>query len=108
MESLTEHLLRRIQIVGFLAAGLVFATSIINALVYSTSGAEEASAAGFILLAMVAVSLRKLSYAYPCLTVNRLYGYSILDPPPRPPTVVTSTPLHFTKSSAVQRETADL
>lgn len=43
------------QIVGFLAAGLVFTSSVINALVYSADGAKEAAAAGFILLSMVAV-----------------------------------------------------
>lgn len=45
-----------LQIVGFLAAGLVFCSSIINALVYSPEGPKEAAAAGFILLSMVSVS----------------------------------------------------
>lgn len=45
------------QIVGFLGAGLVFCSSIINALVYSTEGAKEAAAAGYILLSMVCVSI---------------------------------------------------
>jgi SHO1 osmosensor len=44
-----------LQIVGFLAAGLVFCSSIINALVYSPEGPKEAAAAGFILLSMVSV-----------------------------------------------------
>lgn len=44
------------QIVGFLAAGLVFESSMVNALVYSEDGAKEAAAAGYILLSMVAVS----------------------------------------------------
>jgi SHO1 osmosensor len=43
------------QIVGFLAAGLVFTTSAVNSLVYSPDGAKEAAAAGHILLSMVAV-----------------------------------------------------
>ena len=43
------------QIVGFLSAGLVFTSSVINALVYQADGAKEAAAAGFILLSMVAV-----------------------------------------------------
>lgn len=43
------------QIVGFLAVGLVYMPSIINVLVYSSDGAKEASAAGFILLSMVMV-----------------------------------------------------
>jgi SHO1 osmosensor len=45
-----------IQIVGFLAAGLVLTTSAVNSLVYSPRAAFEAAAAGFILLSMVAVS----------------------------------------------------
>ncbi len=44
------------QIVGFLAAGLVFTTSAVDVLVYSPVGAKEAAAAGHILLSMVAVS----------------------------------------------------
>lgn len=44
------------QIVGFLAAGLTYSTSIINDLVYSPDGDKEAAAAGFILLSMVMVS----------------------------------------------------
>ncbi len=43
------------QIVGFLAAGLTYSTAIVNTLVYSSDGAKEASAAGFILLSMVMV-----------------------------------------------------
>ncbi|KAF2104472.1 SHO1 osmosensor [Rhizodiscina lignyota] len=45
----------QIAIVGFLAAGLVFTTSAVNTLVYASSGAKEAAAAGFILLSMVAI-----------------------------------------------------
>ncbi|KAL1296725.1 hypothetical protein AAFC00_000195 [Neodothiora populina] len=48
---LTYH----VAIVGFLAAGLVFTTSSVNSLVYSSDGAHEAAAAGFILLSMVAI-----------------------------------------------------
>ncbi|KAF2843228.1 high osmolarity signaling protein SHO1 [Patellaria atrata CBS 101060] len=44
-----------VAIVGFLAAGLVFTTSSVNSLVYSSDGAREAAAAGFILLSMVAI-----------------------------------------------------
>ena len=43
------------QVVGFLAAGLTYATAIVNTLVYSSDPAKEASAAGFILLSMVMV-----------------------------------------------------
>ena len=43
------------QIVGYLAAGMVFTTSAVNALVYDSEGSDEAAAAGFILLSMVAV-----------------------------------------------------
>lgn len=42
---------------GFLAADLVFTSSVINALVYQSDGDKEAAAAGFILLAMVCVSI---------------------------------------------------
>lgn len=45
-----------VAIVGYLACGLVLTTSSVNALVYSTNGAREAAAAGFILLSMVTVS----------------------------------------------------
>lgn len=45
-----------LQIVGYLAAGIILATSSINSLIYSSRGAEEAVAAGFILLAIVSVS----------------------------------------------------
>ncbi|MCJ1276582.1 Transmembrane osmosensor [Puttea exsequens] len=44
-----------VAIVGFLAVGLVYMPSIINVLVYSSDGAKEASAAGFILLSMVMI-----------------------------------------------------
>jgi SHO1 osmosensor len=44
-----------VAIVGFLGAGLVFTTSSVNSLVYSSSGAKEAAAAGFILLSMVCI-----------------------------------------------------
>jgi SHO1 osmosensor len=44
-----------VAIVGFLAAGLVFTTSAVNSLIYTTNGAMEAGAAGFILLSIVAV-----------------------------------------------------
>lgn len=45
-----------IAVVGYLACGLVLTTSSVNDLVYSTHGANEACAAGFILLSMVTVS----------------------------------------------------
>ncbi|MCJ1257862.1 Transmembrane osmosensor [Lignoscripta atroalba] len=45
----------QVAIVGFLAAGLVFTTSAVNTLVYSPRGEQEAAAAGFILLSMVAI-----------------------------------------------------
>ncbi|KAF2175757.1 high osmolarity signaling protein sho1 [Zopfia rhizophila CBS 207.26] len=44
-----------VAIVGFLAAGLVFTTSSVNSLVYSSVPAFEAAAAGFILLSMIAI-----------------------------------------------------
>jgi SHO1 osmosensor len=45
-----------LQVVGYLAAGLVMTTSAVNSLVYQPQGAMEAAAAGHILLSMVAVS----------------------------------------------------
>ncbi|KAK3934909.1 high osmolarity signaling protein SHO1 [Diplogelasinospora grovesii] len=44
-----------VAIVGYLACGLVLSTSSVNGLVYSSNGAKEAAAAGFILLAMVTI-----------------------------------------------------
>ncbi|OAA60234.1 high osmolarity signaling protein [Niveomyces insectorum RCEF 264] len=44
-----------VAVVGYLACGLVLATSSVNGLVYSTNGAKEAAAAGFILLSMVTI-----------------------------------------------------
>jgi len=52
----SERVADLVKITGFLAAGLVFTTSAVNSLIYSSSGAKEAAAAGFILLSMVAVS----------------------------------------------------
>lgn len=45
-----------VAVTGFLAAGIITVTSSINLLLYSGSGARQAAAAGFILLAMVVVS----------------------------------------------------
>ncbi|KAH7126310.1 high osmolarity signaling protein SHO1 [Dactylonectria estremocensis] len=44
-----------VAVTGFLAAGIITDTSGINLLLYSDSGARQAAAAGFILLAMVVV-----------------------------------------------------
>ncbi|KAH7013639.1 high osmolarity signaling protein SHO1 [Ilyonectria destructans] len=44
-----------VAVTGFLAAGIITVTSSINLLLYSGSGARQAAAAGFILLAMVVV-----------------------------------------------------
>ena len=44
-----------VAIVGFLSAGLILTTSTVNSLVYSADGADEATAAGHILLSMVNV-----------------------------------------------------
>ena len=48
-----------VAIVGFLAAGLVFTTSSVNSLIYYSDAPKEAGAAGFILLSMVAVRIRR-------------------------------------------------
>ena len=61
MPGPARQLLTFVKITGFLAAGLVFTTSAVNSLIYSSSGAKEAAAAGFILLSMVAVSSQWLS-----------------------------------------------
>ncbi|KAI9745363.1 MAG: Transmembrane osmosensor [Candelina submexicana] len=44
-----------VAVVGFLAAALVFTSSSVNTLVYSPNAAEEAAAAGYILLAMISI-----------------------------------------------------
>ncbi|KAF2656436.1 hypothetical protein K491DRAFT_596865 [Lophiostoma macrostomum CBS 122681] len=44
-----------VAITSFLAAGLVFTTSSVNSLVYSSVAAFEAAAAGYILLSMIAI-----------------------------------------------------
>lgn len=44
-----------VAIVGYLACGLVLSTSSVNGLIYSSNGAKEAAAAGFILLSMVTI-----------------------------------------------------
>ena len=64
---------------GFLSAGLVFTTSAVNTLVYSPRGEQEASAAGFILLSMVAVRHHFYSPVYHTDPAVRLFGYFILD-----------------------------
>lgn len=92
---------------GFLAAGLAFATSIINALVYSSDGAKEAAAAGFILLAMVGVSTCEDGKDRSSLTDYRSYGSSTLVQRLKPVTVVTLTRSHYTKNNVAQRATAD-
>jgi len=45
-----------VAIVGYLSAGVVFTSSAVNSLIYASSGAKEASAAGFILLAIVSIA----------------------------------------------------
>ena len=96
-----------LQIVGYLAAGLVFTTSAVNSLVYSPEGAKEAAAAGFILLSMVAVSG---FFTHPWLNVadfHRSSGCSILGPLHPLLHAVTSTPLLCTKTNESHIETAD-
>lgn len=44
-----------VAIVGFLSAGLVFASSSVNSLVYSSRAPFQAAAAGYILLCMIAI-----------------------------------------------------
>lgn len=56
-----------IALVGYLACGLVLTSSSVNALVYSSSAAREAAAAGFILLSMVNVCPLLPFSVYPTL-----------------------------------------
>lgn len=44
-----------VALVGYMACGLVLTTSSVNGLVYTSNGAREAAAAGFILLSMVTI-----------------------------------------------------
>ncbi|KAK3903202.1 hypothetical protein C8A05DRAFT_33068 [Staphylotrichum tortipilum] len=44
-----------VALVGYLGCGLVLSTSAVNGLIHTSQGAKEASAAGFILLAMVTI-----------------------------------------------------
>lgn len=44
-----------VQIVGYLAAGLVMTTSAVSTLIYQNAGTMQAAAAGFILLSMISV-----------------------------------------------------
>ncbi|KAI9772699.1 MAG: Transmembrane osmosensor [Geoglossum simile] len=44
-----------VAVTAYLSAGIVLSSSAVNALVYSSKGAEQAAAAGYILLSMVAV-----------------------------------------------------
>lgn len=62
-----------VAVVGYLAAGLILTTSSCNTLVYSSNGAREAAAAGFILMSMVAVRLASSP------------GSRLCSPLPRPP-----------------------
>lgn len=47
-----------VAIVGYISVGLIATTSSVTSLVYSSEGAREAAAAGFILLSMVNVSIQ--------------------------------------------------
>ena len=81
-----------VAIVGYLACGLVLTSSSVNATIYSSNGAREASAAGHILLSMVNVG--SLVYAVEnMLTDSRLYGSSTLDqhlqPYPAPTSILS-------------------
>jgi hypothetical protein len=87
-----------VAIVGYLACGLVLTSSSVNATIYSSNGAREATAAGHILLSMVNVgSLVCVSSKYANRT--RLYGSSTLDQHLRPYPVHTSTPSLSTKTT---------
>lgn len=52
-----------VALVGYLACGTVLTSSSVNSMIYSSNGAKEAAAAGFILLSMVNVRLA-LSFCF--------------------------------------------
>ena len=93
---------------GFLSAGLVFTTSAVNTLVYSPRGEQEASAAGFILLSMVAVRHHFYSPMYPADLAVRSFGYFILDRLLQPVIAATLTHLPYTKNHVDLRGTAGI
>lgn len=96
------------QIVGFLAAGLVFTSSVINALVYSADGAKEAAAAGFILLSMVAVwHGRPWEFREHVLTRCRSCGSFTSDQHHKLLTEAISIPSPYIKSSGAPCATVD-
>jgi hypothetical protein len=74
--SNTVHVYR-LAIVGFLAAGLILATSSVNNLIYTSKIASELAAAGFIVLSAVNVKVT-FSYPYHLIDDIRLYGFFIL------------------------------
>ena len=53
----SQVLANRMQIVGYLAAGLVMTTSAVSTLIYQPAGVMQAAAAGFILLSMISVRI---------------------------------------------------
>jgi SHO1 osmosensor len=58
-----------VAIVGFLASGLILTSLAVNDLIYTSNGAMEAAAAGFILLSMVNV---RTTPCAPALTFTML------------------------------------
>lgn len=87
------------QITGYLAAGLVFTTSAVNALVYSPEGSDEAAAAGFILLSMVAVRIQCSSAHGSRLTpTGRSFGCFISVPLLKQPIAATLIHLRSIKT----------
>lgn len=75
-----------VAMTGYLSAGLVLTSVAVNSLVYSSNGASEAAAAGFILLSMVLV---RATFYSPCqllaLIPTRLYGFSTSGQRQHPP-----------------------
>jgi hypothetical protein len=87
-----------VAVVGYLACGLVLTSSSVNATIYSSNGAREASAAGHILLSMVNVG-SLLCIVENMLMWTRLYGSSTLDQHLLPFPAPTSTLLRSIKTT---------
>jgi len=68
-----------LQIVGYLSAGIVMTSSAVEQTIYRDQRATEASAAGFILLAVISVSLARLLFIRSCAdTAPRIDNMGLL------------------------------
>lgn len=104
--SVRYSLAKIFQIAAYLAAGLTFNSSCVHALVYSSDGAKEAAAAGFILLSMVTVSLSQTQRRARTLTLSRSCGYST-SARNRPPAPIASLISLLSTKEDIRREAPD-